>query len=152
MKILYLIAIYFSLLSCNKSVNQEDNNLDYLNYVDEDIFFQESSQNPKIFEGWACNLNNGKVEFSGKVYLVNGNFELLSNPTNDIHSEFNKFALITSEEYFLKIDEKVDNPCEYYKDIQIMNKIFYSPKSSKKWFFEKEVNSQFDIENYIINH
>lgn len=122
---------------------------EFLDYIDKSLIFQELYSNNQIAYAFVCDGNNNSINFSGTLYLSPSGEELnrwrnqeyreksidsINNifTTSKIHKKYSIWAEITHKEYFLPLEDWVDNPCEYYKETRKVT-IYYSNQGESNW-------------------
>lgn len=107
--------------------------IEFLNYIDDSLIFQEAIDTDKMAYAFVCHGNKKQMLFSGKIYLKppkkdelewesdeyrSAIIDSINNifTKDEIHKRFSLWAQITHKEYFMPYSERIDNPCEYYKE------------------------------------
>ncbi len=146
--------------SIKTSITPPENGYDFLNYLDQDMLFQEEEE--LILYGWSCNITQDSIIFSGKVYLSPKKEDVIkwkdvkskqkiiniinNNPKKEILKEkYNLWAQITHKQYFMPREEWVDNPCEFYKENKV-DAIYYFKEG---WEFIEYTKDDKKIYNLI---
>ena len=140
-------------------------NIEFLNYIDESLIFQEKYGNDFVSYAFVCDGTKDTINFSGTIYLMPSKKDYKNWSTsnyrekiidsinnffsnNKIHSRYNLLAQITHKENFLPLEEWVDNPCEFYKENRTMN-IYFSEAGNQNWNMIKETKNEDEIERII---
>lgn len=133
-----------------KSILKETkHSLEFLDYIDESLIFQELHNNNQVVYAFVCDGNDTSINFSGTLYLSPVGEELNKWQSqkykeksidsinrfftvNKIHKKYSIWAEITHKEYFLPLEDWVDNPCEFYKENRKVV-IYHSAQGESNW-------------------
>lgn len=123
--------------------------IEFLNFIDESLVFQESLTNDHSAYAFVCHGDKNEMKFSGKIYLIPSPLELnkwkksdyreviidsINNifSNKEIHEKFILWAQITHKDFFMPYNKLIDNPCEYYKKDRTVI-IYKSAKGQEYW-------------------